>query len=429
MPTIEGGVGTERQEFLRLNILTPEPRLCALLEEVFHIVALGIASLAVSALSMAYYYVLRGNAPLIKKCLAAALIPWMYILLMILNLLGQDVINSSDAVFDSIYMCDWYRARPKDRKILLLLMQRSLRVSYLTAATCYDLTRFAYRKQQVGFDEFQVSLKVHGRHVCGGTLISHTHIITADQCIDGFLKQFQVKSIPTMNVEFFSDSIWSRERSKVGTFSKVVSDFDKGGKVSWDTIGIIKLVNKIEAPRNTEFPRLFSKNLDIPQNEMIIGSEKNRRTLWHETRSLNLFWIRSLHHEKCIKHFPLLGSVSTCAVLESDTKDCKDIIGHPVIYDGEIFGIVTHTSDNCNQGSLIVYARINGFISSIQKEINHPHKCLKPACYNVQDITDSHYAEEDEENELGLQKAVRLPSLSNNVGNSRNAAVNFWGSN
>ncbi|KAJ8664703.1 hypothetical protein QAD02_006365 [Eretmocerus hayati] len=116
-------------------------RLCDLIEDALYPIALESQVFCVAQLALSYYCILEGDViPYSIKCGICLVIAGIYFFLMIMSWLGQSITNSSEDVFDAICMSDWYLAQPKDRKQLLLIMQRSQDPSILTAGKISNLS-------------------------------------------------------------------------------------------------------------------------------------------------------------------------------------------------------------------------------------------------------------------------------------------------
>ncbi|KAJ8673841.1 hypothetical protein QAD02_005103, partial [Eretmocerus hayati] len=120
-------------------------KLTHLLEESYHQIALVLQVGCVLMLALGSHYILNRSAVLLKKIVTGCIVGGSHLILMIMNWLGQKIIDSGDELLESLYATNWYLASPKDRKDLSFIMQRSQRLPFLTAGklTILSMESFA----------------------------------------------------------------------------------------------------------------------------------------------------------------------------------------------------------------------------------------------------------------------------------------------
>ncbi|KAJ8682326.1 hypothetical protein QAD02_018118 [Eretmocerus hayati] len=96
---------------------------------------------AVTAAGLAY-----ADVPLPKRYASFLISVAINFILFSFNWLGQGVIDYSSQIFDSAYMSNWDGICTQERKVILMIMKRSLQPSVLTAGRVFPISMESFGK-------------------------------------------------------------------------------------------------------------------------------------------------------------------------------------------------------------------------------------------------------------------------------------------
>ncbi|OXU32114.1 hypothetical protein TSAR_002955 [Trichomalopsis sarcophagae] len=115
-------------------------RSCRLLEESFSLCFLLIQSLCVVTIALGGFYILCIYNDAYKLLRVVAFYTGTVLHLLYLHYVGQQIIDSSEKIFNSAYSSEWYLISTNARKLTKVIMVRSLYPCHLTAGKITSLS-------------------------------------------------------------------------------------------------------------------------------------------------------------------------------------------------------------------------------------------------------------------------------------------------
>ncbi|KAJ8680392.1 hypothetical protein QAD02_016179, partial [Eretmocerus hayati] len=117
------------------------------LEDTFNLIVLSFQIPAVIMLSLSYYYIAKvRGVPLCRHYIEVVLIAGFNAFLLCYNALGQEIIDISTEVYYSACSCEWIALPIRERKYMLLIVQRALNPVQLTAGKVSILSYETFAK-------------------------------------------------------------------------------------------------------------------------------------------------------------------------------------------------------------------------------------------------------------------------------------------
>ncbi|KAJ8664933.1 hypothetical protein QAD02_006595 [Eretmocerus hayati] len=226
-----------------------------------------------------------------------------------------------------------------------------------------------------------------GDKLCGGTLIDPKHIVTSAKCINGFLEQFHIKTVPSMSVEVVA----SGDDHEVNTFRilSLNSNFkDDDFHPRSDAIGLLELVKPVTNNINYSRTKLSEVDLEsLTDEEVLVLSSKNMSSGGIKGRrfvNTNLP-MKIVSTEECKEYNSLMSHVDDSLTLScgiTKKQDYQLSKGDPVTQGDTLIGVVEEWA----LGKPIIFTSISKFIQLIQENKQNALSCDTPSCYKVNHI-------------------------------------------
>ncbi|CAL4069231.1 unnamed protein product, partial [Meganyctiphanes norvegica] len=218
---------------------------------------------------------------------------------------------------------------------------------------------------------WQAHIKVHGKNICGASIIGDHYILTAAHCVHGYNPK-----VLYVTVGDFDRSSPFEQR----TFSSSVEKFSLPSgysqRESGKDIAVLKLKRKIKFSSNIRPICLPPSGLSITGRLAIVsgwGVNENGR----ETNKLNYVYGKVLKNKECGQQYGNKGRIINDMVCLSNKGGdaCKGDSGGPSVMEngGSYYqvGIVSFGYGSCGDLSLPgVYTRVTSYTSWIRQQMH-----------------------------------------------------------
>ncbi|XP_058798575.1 chymotrypsin-1-like [Phymastichus coffea] len=229
------------------------------------------------------------------------------------------------------------------------------------------------KRAQIKNYPYQVSIQELNQHLCGGTIISERHILTAAHCII---------NVMTPPYTFFNVVMGTSFTDRGGEVHNITTvdvhpDWIASEKNSYQNdLAIITLTSKIVFNK-------YKQKAMLPNKDVEDGKEANF-TGWGLIRQTPDIYPKQLHrirtilitNEKCHQKLGkavdiVIHKTQVCAYSAPGIGACIGDSGGPLVIDGEIVGISSWTkAGRCAAGSPDVYTNVYAFKDFIKSVLN-----------------------------------------------------------
>ncbi|XP_073833445.1 serine protease SP24D-like isoform X2 [Musca autumnalis] len=196
----------------------------------------------------------------------------------------------------------------------------------------------------------QVSLKWDGRHVCGGSIISPSYIVTAAHCLSqGYV------NVPVKYISIRAGSTIANEGGQVrqAEWSYVHPDYNLFG----NDIGLVKLSEPLEFNENVKAIPLAKQ--DPPTGVPVIISGWGRtRNDGAVVKMLQYTTLTALSSSDCRQRMAGVPDSAFCLDHSIGHGACRGDSGGPAVYNGELVGVANSVVRSCGSANPDSYASV-----------------------------------------------------------------------
>lgn len=186
----------------------------------------------------------------------------------------------------------------------------------------------------IGQVPYLINLRQNGQFICGGSLITNKCVLTAAHCVSGVPASSLSINAGTSKL---SDSGLQRQVQKTfvsSFYSPLTLDMDVAilklaEPLSGPNIATISLCS--QRPGNNEFVRISGWGITNENNQMPPN----------QVRTTN---VRVIAKSECMKSYAgkaYISSTMFCASIPGQRDSCSGDSGGPVVYNGQVCGIVS----------------------------------------------------------------------------------------
>lgn len=245
---------------------------------------------------------------------------------------------------------------------------RQLIAALLLSATINDAS--GYRVKRIAGGEeaetedfpYQVSLRYEGLHVCGGALVSRTHVLSAAHCVCGLFDE----PYDELTVVTGTNSIHSGGQVNAVADVRCHPRYKFGLQSSWVndlvliTLNASVTINRLQSPI-----ALASADIGEDARAVITGwGRSDPRGYLH--KKLQKLSVRVLNNGDCQKrHNVSVLPSQLCTYSGKGSGACMGDSGGPLVSGGKLVGIFSWTKP-CALGSPDVFSRIPHFVDFIE---------------------------------------------------------------
>ncbi|CAD6233365.1 GSCOCT00007157001.2-RA-CDS [Cotesia congregata] len=220
---------------------------------------------------------------------------------------------------------------------------------------------------QLGEFGHQASLRVYDQHICGGSIISHTHILTAAHCC---VDNDQTMSVyQDMTVLTGTNDKSGQQSGQLHKVINIVCHEHYDPKNNWiNDIAILTLAKSITFNRFQHSIKLPSRNL--PPNTRVMASGWGALTFATPSSApliLQKLDMRIVSNTECsnaLSNNIYPGQI--CVLKGWGTGVCVGDSGGPLTYNNEVHGIASWVVP-CAEGYPDVFTRVYYYLSWIQQ--------------------------------------------------------------
>ncbi|KAK9308841.1 hypothetical protein QLX08_001265 [Tetragonisca angustula] len=185
---------------------------------------------------------------------------------------------------------------------------------------------------------YQVSLRVSGQHICGGSIIAKNWIVTAAHCSTYSTSQYQVHAGST-NVD---------NGGSLHRVEQIIRHESYGGKsIPVNDIALFRLAQPLQLDSSRRAVTLNQAALSslVGKYGLVTGWGTTRQSSSSTPRVLRKVSVPIVSMESCRQAYNNLGRIpdgEICAGFTKGGKDsCQGDSGGPLVVDGKLVGIVS----------------------------------------------------------------------------------------
>ncbi|XP_044757832.1 trypsin-7-like [Coccinella septempunctata] len=185
---------------------------------------------------------------------------------------------------------------------------------------------------------YQVSLQYRGQHICGGSIIHRSYVLTAAHCLDGFqTNKFQVRA-GSANIATGGVSSPVCAATKHGLYNKFSQDND---------IGILQLCNPLPVRDGIQIVKLPKQGELFRAGLLAVVSGWGYATEGGGITSKTLRQVKVpiVEQQTCKRLYRSTGFVTDNMICAGETQGGKDSCqgdsGGPLVLNGKLIGVVS----------------------------------------------------------------------------------------
>ncbi|XP_061398825.1 serine protease SP24D-like [Musca vetustissima] len=203
---------------------------------------------------------------------------------------------------------------------------------------------------------YQVSVRWGGAHVCGGSIISETFVVTAAHCL--------TMGTPEQNVRAGSRFIFYGGQVRQAAETYVHADY----KDFDNDIGLIQLSEPLLF--NTRVNAVPLATHEPPSGVPVVtsgwGRTSSNGTVVNALRYNTLMALTSLD---CSRRLPAIPESVICLAHSQGNGVCDGDSGGPAVYNGELVGVTNYMVRSCGTTNPDAYASVAFFRNWLQERI------------------------------------------------------------
>ncbi|CAL7944351.1 unnamed protein product [Xylocopa violacea] len=217
---------------------------------------------------------------------------------------------------------------------------------------------------------YQVSLRLNGRHFCGGTLVTQKHVITAAHCIHGIVSApYNDFTVVTGTISLKSGG----QSHRVAT-AEYNPNFKPNASQSFaNDVGVVTLADTVRVNSYQRPISLASADPPVGAKLTLSGWGRNNNNQVTLPDILQTTTVTLLSNADCqlqLPQQPIYGG-HMCAFQRKGVGACNGDSGGPLVYNDKLVGIVSWVVP-CAKGYPDGYTRVTHYMNFIKQHINLP---------------------------------------------------------
>ncbi|KAJ8669723.1 hypothetical protein QAD02_000982 [Eretmocerus hayati] len=222
------------------------------------------------------------------------------------------------------------------------------------------------------------SLQVNGSHICSGSLISLTHIITSGYCTRELMKhsndESSILSVEVGSIKLNEGQSYPIKRLSYKNDYEFYNDDPSSLFISANNIGMVTLNIPVEESALMR-PIELGPTFEPPSSNsaVVVSNFGNSLSSKFLSPSLQKTVYRVVNGEKCDKYYyhslkrRILPS-QICVKLDAGHGICQADEGAPLIQRNKLIGVFSTGNSRCSEGHPQIYTNILSFAPYIHHE-------------------------------------------------------------